>query len=160
MFAGSVQQHCKACEMSPVHVCIPIMSYTVCALAQVSSHCVAALKPRQGKTFQHYLCTVRVVDAPVASCQSTCKMSCGCNDFVQTHLSRHHHVLHEKPFAGRRSAVRSSCKLAASNTAVVRADIAHSAVCGDNTGHIFETTRLRYGIRMPRRESGMGQACG
>jgi hypothetical protein len=41
-------------EGLPVHVCIPIVCNAICALTQVSSHCEAALKARQSKSFQHY----------------------------------------------------------------------------------------------------------
>ena len=38
----------------PVHVGIPIVCNAIRSLAQVPSHCEAALKARQSKPFQHY----------------------------------------------------------------------------------------------------------
>ena len=46
--------HDAANEDLPVHVGIPIVGNAIRSLAQVPSHCEAALKARQSKPFQLY----------------------------------------------------------------------------------------------------------
>ena len=58
----------------PVHTGIPIVCNAICSLAQVPCHREAALKARQSKPFQHYLCAICIIYLPIAGCQSACSV--------------------------------------------------------------------------------------